>query len=792
VSIRDLFDQGQPDPAHPATAWGSKVSDALDGTLTLEQFGGVADGFRINSVEAVQGSTTLTTRATFPVSTRKFTPDMVGKTIVVAGAGAGGFAPHVTTVAAFVSEDEITMAAAAVTSRTGSGCAGGTDNGPAMQAILDEMGTADVQRRVLFGPGRYFLGTPAARNFAEDRTRDLVFEGQGYATQLIISPTGSATGQRMIDIVQARQVRFDRVTFIGAQAHPWRSVIRTEVGRVAFRDCMFYGLRAEDNGGILTLRQGSVIVDNCHFFGCSGDSGQQFTSAIFLDNWTNAIVRRCEFIDHGWYDGFTFLSAGGRAWIIANNPAGDGTAMHNPGVLSFEHLQMDEATHRQIEVTGTGTNRTRRVNLFNVRCNASDPGGTTPAFDISKSDHVTFDQCWVGWRNTSAPAVRLNDAGTVEMRRCDFDVTNTNIVQVDSETRLLVDDSQWGSLSGTPGLLVRREDGVFVENYGPVFSAGGDLWRLTVDGVGAVSTQRLSGFTLTTNVVGDGTVTRDPDKPFYDENEQVTVEAVPGEGSTFEGWSGDLTGTTNPDTVTMDASKVVTASFDDGSLGPDSVAGLFMWLDADNITGLTQDQNVAAWPDASGNSHQMLAVGSGRGPKFQPSSVNGRAAVKFNRANTEGMRTEPFATAVAQPVTYFLAFSFDETVQTQRIFDGDSGSGRHSLQALTTGVTTSTDKRYLASAGTNLYSPGDSTNGTFAVYTLVFNGASSSLRRNGVPLVSGAAGTNTMNRVVLGQELGNVYHLEGLMGSFLMYEGALSTADRDLVEGWLMDKYGIV
>jgi hypothetical protein len=33
VSIRDLFDQGQPDPAHPATAWGGPLSDAVDSHL---------------------------------------------------------------------------------------------------------------------------------------------------------------------------------------------------------------------------------------------------------------------------------------------------------------------------------------------------------------------------------------------------------------------------------------------------------------------------------------------------------------------------------------------------------------------------------------------------------------------------------------------------------------------------------------------------------------------------------------------------------------------------------------
>ncbi len=41
----------------------------------------------------------------------------------------------------------------------------------------------------------------------------------------------------------------------------------------------------------------------------------------------------------------------------------------------------------------------------------------------------------------------------------------------------------------------------------------------------------------------------------------VTLEAVPAAGWQFDNWSGDLTGSTNPDTITMDSDKAVTANF---------------------------------------------------------------------------------------------------------------------------------------------------------------------------------------------------------------------------------------
>lgn len=69
--------------------------------------------------------------------------------------------------------------------------------------------------------------------------------------------------------------------------------------------------------------------------------------------------------------------------------------------------------------------------------------------------------------------------------------------------------------------------------------------------------------TLTVGVsgTGTGTVTLDPPGGTYLTNAVVTVTAVPGSNSLFSGWSGALTGTTNPATITMDTDHSVTATF---------------------------------------------------------------------------------------------------------------------------------------------------------------------------------------------------------------------------------------
>jgi uncharacterized repeat protein (TIGR01451 family)/uncharacterized repeat protein (TIGR02543 family) len=68
-------------------------------------------------------------------------------------------------------------------------------------------------------------------------------------------------------------------------------------------------------------------------------------------------------------------------------------------------------------------------------------------------------------------------------------------------------------------------------------------------------------YTLTVNTVGSGTVTRNPNQTTYHYGDWVILIATPAPGWNFSAWSGDLTGSTNPRTITIDGNKVVTATF---------------------------------------------------------------------------------------------------------------------------------------------------------------------------------------------------------------------------------------
>jgi len=66
---------------------------------------------------------------------------------------------------------------------------------------------------------------------------------------------------------------------------------------------------------------------------------------------------------------------------------------------------------------------------------------------------------------------------------------------------------------------------------------------------------------LTIDTGTGGTTNPEPGSHTYDTGTQVSVRALPNSGYQFSGWGGDVSGTTNPITITMDSDKSITATF---------------------------------------------------------------------------------------------------------------------------------------------------------------------------------------------------------------------------------------
>lgn len=68
-------------------------------------------------------------------------------------------------------------------------------------------------------------------------------------------------------------------------------------------------------------------------------------------------------------------------------------------------------------------------------------------------------------------------------------------------------------------------------------------------------------YAITITTIGSGSVTKNPEAAIYAKGSTVLLTAAPVRGWSFSNWSGDATGSENPLTVVMDATKVIIAVF---------------------------------------------------------------------------------------------------------------------------------------------------------------------------------------------------------------------------------------
>lgn len=87
-------------------------------------------------------------------------------------------------------------------------------------------------------------------------------------------------------------------------------------------------------------------------------------------------------------------------------------------------------------------------------------------------------------------------------------------------------------------------------------SASGASMTFDIGNGGTIDTM----YTLSTTA-DNGSITLSPSGPKFKKGTEVTVTAKADAGYTFEKWSGDLSGTTNPTTITMSDNKDITAIF---------------------------------------------------------------------------------------------------------------------------------------------------------------------------------------------------------------------------------------
>jgi len=143
--------------------------------------------------------------------------------------------------------------------------------------------------------------------------------------------------------------------------------------------------------------------------------------------------------------------------------------------------------------------------------------------------------------------------------------------------RVVRSGTSWSLLYSTDGVnwvtgnefaftlnLAATAVGLFAGNAGgnPAHTAVVDYFFATAAPIEPEDEARIS---IQGATIGNGTISRTPEQPSYACSQAVEVRAVPEPGWNFTGWSGDLSGTTNPVTLTPTTAKAITATFTQAS-----------------------------------------------------------------------------------------------------------------------------------------------------------------------------------------------------------------------------------
>ncbi|MGD1117908.1 MAG: leucine-rich repeat domain-containing protein [Dehalococcoidales bacterium] len=148
--------------------------------------------------------------------------------------------------------------------------------------------------------------------------------------------------------------------------------------------------------------------------------------------------------------------------------------------------------------------------------------------------------------------------------------------------------------------------------------------------------QSIQYYNLTINTTGQGTVDRNPDQSNYAQGNLVELTAKPELGWSFAGWSGDLSGTTNPTPITMDSNKTVTATFTRNTFTIKAGAGAHGSISpSGNITvEYSDNQTFTITPDTNYHVADVLADGA---------SVGAVTAYKFSNLTGDHTISASFA-----------------------------------------------------------------------------------------------------------------------------------------------------
>jgi hypothetical protein len=289
---------------------------------------------------------------------------------------------------------------------------------------------------------------------------------------------------------------------------------------------------------------------------------QQYSLTVTLAGTGSGTVTKVP--DQAWYDAGTqvTLTAAEDTGSRFDGWSGDVVSTQNQIVVTMDANKAVTATFIQqysltVTLAGSGSGTVTKV---------PDQAWYDPGTEVTLTATPTGNSRFDGWTGD----VTSGESQIVVTVNADMNVTATFIARYSLTVTLA--GSGTGTVTKDPDQALYDAGTQVTLTAAPTGNSRFDGWSgdvtsgesqivVTMNADMNVTATFIQQYVLTVNIVGSGQVTLNPPGGTYDVNTPVTLTAEPAGGWRFGSWSGDVTGTQNPATVTMSANKTVTATF---------------------------------------------------------------------------------------------------------------------------------------------------------------------------------------------------------------------------------------
>ena len=262
--------------------------------------------------------------------------------------------------------------------------------------------------------------------------------------------------------------------------------------------------------------------------------------------------------------------------VGVDGAGGDASA---PGVYTFTNV-----------IANHTLTATFAIDTFVITPTAGANGSITP--DTAQTVNYSATQVFAIAANTGyhiadvgvdGVSVGVMDAYTYSNVMADHTITATFAINTYTLTpdagvngSITPNAAQTVDYSATQAFAIGADTGYHIADVGVDGASVGAVNQYTFTNVTANHTLTavfaINTYTLLTGITGNGSgeVSAEPNQPTYEHGTVVTLTATPSITSTFIEWGGDISGLSNPITLTMDGARTITATF---SKTCDPVAG---------------------------------------------------------------------------------------------------------------------------------------------------------------------------------------------------------------------------